>query len=143
MAKTRSDFTDEDIRNIYEDLKDAKTKAERDEIYEDVGALPQAVAGWFRGMGLSKLGAFSTESATPKKRGQQKKFDIFKRKATSEPSKAPAKKRGRPAKSHNAVGAKQNVSTQKAMAAPRRTGTGLSVEAKEALVRLLKKLLDD
>jgi hypothetical protein len=140
MAKKREHYSDEDIRNIHADLIDAKTKAEREDIYKDVDAAPQAIAAWFRGMGLPKIGAFADTSKEPKKRGRPSKFDLLARQGLSDGPSTGQKKMERSPAEPRPPTTKPLSSTA---AASGRLKPRLSVEEKEVLIRLLSQLLEE
>jgi len=122
--KTSSDYTEAQLRAFHGRLKAAATKSDRDVIYKEMGAVGQAVAQWFRRLGFKPLGAVGGS--------------------------APKKKQGRPAKAKaeaktSAKAGRPKKNAENGPAVPKRAakGTGLSVEAKEILIRLMDKLLSD
>jgi|GEM_PF-1178435 len=127
-VKGRGNYSDDQIRGFHTFLQAAKTKEDRAVIYEEIGATGQAVSQWFRRLGLPALGQVVSDSL-PKKRGRPAST-----KETAQPSfnretpkVAPAAK-SKPAQKNSPAG---------------NNSSGLSLEAKETLIRLMHKLLLD
>ena len=148
MSKTREDFTDAELKKIHAELESAETVSGREGVYKRAGAKRQAFAQWFRSAGLPKLSEAKAEASggEPKKRGRKPGSGAgaaagMVKRGPGRPAgkaKGPAvvarRKPGRPVGSRNAT----------SKASSKASGLGqLSVEAKEILIRLLAKLLDE
>jgi len=121
--KSRDDFSEAELKKFHGQLSKAVTKEDRAVIFKQMNAMPQAVGQWFRHMKLEPLGAIGTKGdSTPKKRGRP-----------AGDKSTPKAKPGRPkATAPKATSVKSSSS-----------GMGISREAKETLIRLLDKLIND
>ena len=126
MTKTREDHSADTLRAFYDRLKKTETAAQRRGIFKEMGTSAQAAGQWFRAMKLPPLGPLASTAGTKKKRGRPPQ------KATAKTSTA-KKKRGRPKGSKNIPRVAVGEAT--------RSDSGLSLEAKEMLIRLLGRLL--
>ena len=118
--KSRDDYSEAELKKFHSQLSKAQTKEDRAAIFKQMNAMPQAVGQWFRHMKLEPLGAIGGSAP---------------------------KKRGRPAGSQNTSKAKpgrpKGTTTTAAPAKSSSSRTGISREARETLIRLLEKLLND
>jgi len=129
--KSKDDFSQAQLRTFHGRLSKAATKEDRAVVFKEIGALPQAVGQWFRHMGLAPLGAPGETNAKPKAGGKGKAKIA-----------ATGKKAGRPKGSKNSPQA-PHLSVEGTSAPRPRNGSGISIEAKEMLIRLMDKLLSD
>lgn len=139
MAKTRDDYSETQIRGFHERLKNAASKEERAKIYKEMGASAQGVGQWFRYLKLPALGQVETGGAA-KKRGRPAKAPVA---AQKKGQKAGVAKRGRPKGSTKAAKKSPGAPSSAPRSARKSKGLGLSIEAKETLIRLLDALLSD
>jgi hypothetical protein len=150
MAKSREDFSDQELRSLHSALEKAGSREERDVVIKSAGVSLAAVSQWFRRAGMDKLSAVKSDGgAAPASKGKRG------RPKGSTKKTAPAAKRGRPPKTSllktkgkpgrpkKGAPVKTPVAAKKKAAPTHRLGAGLSRQARETAIRLLEILLED
>lgn len=146
MAKTRDDFSDQELRKLHEELSKAEDKDARAAIYKRIGAPGQAVGQWFRRMELPPLGTVKAKGTGTKKRGRPAGTKTKTKRGPGRPkgkgaSKAKAVKKGKGASKGNGAKGGPSSGTPRGQK-PVGRGLGLSKDAKETVIRLLSQLLE-
>lgn len=139
MSKTRDDFTTAELKAIHSQLQAEPSVAGRSAIYKKAGANHQSFSHWFRAEKLPKLANVATPVKTTAKKKTLGEAFAGRAKPGPKPKGVPGRKPGRP---------KGSVSKTVQGTAPRSVSqaahksNGISLEAREILIRLMAKLLD-
>jgi hypothetical protein len=162
MAKSREDFSDQELRSLHTALEKAGSREEREALIKSAGVSLAAVSQWFRRAGMEKLSAVKSEgtaapapkgkrgrpkgsvkkAAPAAKRGRPPKASPVKAKAKATAT-ATAKVKGKPGRPKKEPVSKASSAGKKTPAVTRKLGTGLSRQARETAIRLLEILLED